>query len=187
MRWRPSSTTALRSTSISLKRKFPHLRQTNYCPKHQPPRHYSSDFFGRVPSGRAIAQYLSGRDKAYYSNTLAPRAQKGYLRISLTRSASCLEKISPAIAAAPRVRRARAPGNAPRCPRKTYWPKDQPHGSVRHNPFILYLTAIKLLPKIPASDNFRNADAICVHLENHRSGAKSEQPAVRPEHSREAE
>ncbi len=70
--------------------------------------------FGRAPSGRAIAQYLSGRDIAHYFNALASRAQKGYLRISLTRFASCIEKISPAIAAAPLVWTARAPGNAPR-------------------------------------------------------------------------
>ena len=37
------------------------------------------------------------------------RAQKGYSRISLTRFASCIALTSPAIAAAQRVRSARAP------------------------------------------------------------------------------
>jgi hypothetical protein len=54
------------------------------------------------------------------------RAQKGYLRISLARFASSIEKISPAIATAPRVRRACAPGNAPRWHTKSYCQKDQP-------------------------------------------------------------
>ena len=51
---------------------------------------------------------------AHYFNALAPRAQKGYLRISLTRCASCIVPASPAMAAAERVSSACAPENAPR-------------------------------------------------------------------------
>ena len=42
------------------------------------------------------------------------RAQKGYLRISLSRFASCIVTTSPAIRSAPLVRSACAPENAPR-------------------------------------------------------------------------
>ena len=71
--------------------------------------------FGRVPLGRAIAQYLSGRGERHCINAAdVPRAQKGYLRISLTRCASCIVPASPAMAAAERVSSACAPENAPR-------------------------------------------------------------------------
>ncbi len=67
-----------------------------------------------------------GAVKRIISNSYYLRAQKGYLRISLTRFASHIEKISPAIATAPLVRRACAPGNAPRWHTKSYCQKDQP-------------------------------------------------------------
>ena len=70
--------------------------------------------FGRVPLGRAIAQYLSGRGERHCINAAdVPRAQKGYLRISLTRCASCIVPVSPAMAAAERVSSACAPEITP--------------------------------------------------------------------------
>ncbi len=45
---------------------------------------YKTELRGRSPSGRAIAQYLSGRISLSISNNCDECAQKGYLRISLT-------------------------------------------------------------------------------------------------------
>ena len=60
----------------------------------------------RVGLSRSIFQ---GAGKHSISKQSAPRAQKGYLRISLTRFASCIVPTSPAITTAPLVCCARAP------------------------------------------------------------------------------
>ncbi len=84
-----------------------------YCPKHQP-LHFRAlhhFFLGARQSRRAIALYLSGRGDEHRFHNASMRAQKGYLRISLARFASYIAARSPAIAAAQRVRSARAPGS----------------------------------------------------------------------------
>ncbi len=77
-----------------------------------PLHRFSSDFLGvplRVGLSRSI---FLGAVNRIISNTYSVRAQKGYSRISLTRFASCIEKISPAITTAPHVTTACAPGSS---------------------------------------------------------------------------
>ena len=91
----------------------------------------------RVGLSRSI---FPGAVKRTVSIHPAPRAQKGYLRISLTHPASCIEKISPAIIATQRVSSARAPES---------WAHRQPQ---------------KLTAEMTS---LRTADRICGNLQNH--------------------
>ena len=91
---------------------FREICRKTYWPKHLPPCAPQQFFLGvslRVGLSRSI---FPGAVKRIVSRHCAVRAQKGYLRISLTRFASCIEKISPAIAAAERVSSACAPGSS---------------------------------------------------------------------------
>ena len=71
----------------------------------------------RVGLSRSI---FPGAGRSTFSIHYLLRAQKGYLRISLTRFASLQQTVCPAIAAAQPVRSACAPGNAPS--RLVFWP-----------------------------------------------------------------
>ena len=106
---------------------FREICRKTYWPKHLPPCAPQQFFLGvplRVGLSRSI---FPGAGKRSISNHSATRAQKGYLRISLTRPASCIAPTSPAITSAQHVRSARAPGSGAHSrPAKTYCPKDQP-------------------------------------------------------------
>ena len=94
-------------------RVIPHLPAKSYEPEHLPlsvPQHFLLGVSLRVGLSRSI---FLGAINCIFSNISAPRAQKGYLRISLTRFASCIAARSPAIAAAQRVRSACAPEITP--------------------------------------------------------------------------
>ena len=99
--------------SLFLKPLALYLLFKTYCRKHQPPHfrapHHS--FLGvRQAAGLSRSIFLGAIERIVPIHP-APRAQKGYLRISLTRFASCIAQTSPAITAAQRVRSACAPGS----------------------------------------------------------------------------
>ena len=84
-------------------------RRKSYEPKHQPPSAPHHFLLGVRQAAGLSRSIFPGAMKRSISIHSATRAQKGYLRISRARFASCIAPTSPAIASAPLVRSACAP------------------------------------------------------------------------------
>ena len=134
-------------------------RRKSYEPKHQPPSAPHHFLLGVRQAAGLSRSIFPGAVKRTISIHSAPRAQKGYSRISLTRFASCIAPTSPAIAAAQRVRSARAPevGRTANRRKRTSRPTHLQENRNRQNLTKNIITK-NLLSKIPASEHFNSCN-----------------------------